>query len=52
MSRVPLIVADLIVIVVTWVTTYKITIASRNVLSQNCPSLSELLLRDGTMYFT
>ena len=50
-SRGSLIIADLIVIVVTWVTTYKTAAASRGVLNHTQPTLSGLLLRDGTLYF-
>ena len=50
-SRGSLIIADLIVIVVTWVTTYKTAAASRGVLNHTQPTLSGLLLRDGTVYF-
>lgn len=52
MSRGPVIVADIIVIVVTWVTTYKTATLARSVLNQNQPTFSSLLLRDGTLYFT
>lgn len=51
-SRGSLIIADIIVIVVTWVTTYKIATLSRSVLNHNQPTFSGLLLRDGTLYFT
>lgn len=51
-SRVSLIAADLIVIVVTWFTTYKIASArSRDALNHNQTTFSGLLLRDGTLYF-
>ena len=50
-SRGSLIIADLIVIVVTWVTTYKTAAASRGVLNHTQPTFSGLLLRDGTLYF-
>lgn len=50
-SRASLIIADLIVIFVTWVTTYKTAAASRRVLNHTQPTLSGLLLRDGTLYF-
>ena len=50
-SRGSLIIGDLIVIVVTWVTTYETAAASRRVLNRNQPTLSGLLLRDGTLYF-
>ncbi|KAM5541338.1 hypothetical protein V8D89_004892 [Ganoderma adspersum] len=50
-SRVSLIAADLIVIIVTWITTYKTALASRSVLNDNQPTFSGLLLRDGTIYF-
>ena len=52
MSRGPVIVADIIVIVVTWVTTYKTATLARSVLNQNQPTFAGLLLRDGTLYFT
>lgn len=52
LSRVPLIIADMVVIIVTWVTTYKTATLSRNVLNHNQPTFSGLLLRDGTLYFT
>ena len=50
-SRGAIIVADMIVIVVTWVATYKTAILSRSVLNQNQPTFAGLLLRDGTLYF-
>ena len=50
-SRGSLIIADVIVIIVTWVTTYKTAAASRGVLNHTQPTLSGLLLRDGTLYF-
>ena len=50
-SRGSIIIADLIVIVVTWVTTYKTAAASHSVLDHTKPTLSGLLLRDGTLYF-
>ena len=50
-GRGSLIIADLIVIIVTWVTTYKTAAASRGVLNHTQPTLSGLLLRDGTLYF-
>ena len=50
-SRGSLIIADLIVVVVTWVTTYKTAAASRGVLNHTQPTFSGLLLRDGTLYF-
>ena len=50
-SRGSLTIADLMVIVVTWVTTYKTAAASRSVLNRNQPTFSGLLLRDGTLYF-
>ena len=50
-SRVPLITADIIVIIVTWAATYKIAAVSRSVLNSNQSTFSGLLLRDGTLYF-
>ena len=52
LERVPLIIADIIVMVVTGVTTYKTVTLSRSVLNRNQPTFSGLLLRDGTLYFT
>ena len=50
-SRVSLITADLVVLVVTWITTYRTATISRVALNHNRPTLSALLLRDGTLYF-
>ena len=50
-SRLSITTADLIVIVVTWVTTYKIVAASSSVQNTGHLSFSGLLLRDGTLYF-
>ena len=50
-SRVPLITADIIVIIVTWAATSKIAAVSRSVLNSNQSTFSGLLLRDGTLYF-
>ena len=52
MSRGPVVFADIIVIAVTWVTTYKMATLSSSVLDRNQPTFSGLLLRDGTLYFT
>ncbi|TBU24153.1 hypothetical protein BD311DRAFT_767086 [Dichomitus squalens] len=50
-SRSSLIVADLIVIVVTWLATYKTTKLARAAGHQSRMTLSVLLLRDGMVYF-
>ena len=50
-SRGSLAIADLIIIVVTWVTTYKTAAESRGVLNHTQPTFSGFLLRDGTLYF-
>ena len=50
-SRLSITVADLVVIVVTWITTYRLVAASASVQNTGHLSFSGLLLRDGTLYF-
>ncbi|KAM5536323.1 hypothetical protein V8D89_010015, partial [Ganoderma adspersum] len=50
-SRVSLIAADLVVVAVTWFSTYRTVTMSRTVLNRDNPTFSGLLLRDGTLYF-
>ena len=50
-SRLSITVADLVVIVVTWITTYRLVAASASVQNTGHLSFYGLLLRDGTLYF-